>query len=423
VVVYPQANTVYTMTASDGTCVNTTTIGLATYSLPVISMAPSATVLCAGETVSFTISGADTYSYSNNPSTSPPITATNSAVQLTTTTSYAVTGTNQFSCSSTVAQVIVVNPLPNIAVSRTPTLVCVGGASSLNATSSFQSPAHTYTWTHGGFGSQSVVNPEVLSTYTVAGTNTITGCVNTQTVSVAVFHPSFTTTPDTAICLKGSINLQASGATQFTWQPINVVNVPFVNVSPTVTTIFTVSALSQTVNGLKCTSSQTIQVDIYNNPTVTATSQRSIVCRFESVELYASGAKTYTWVGINQQGDTAIVKPQMETTYTVMGTDIYGCRDTTTLLVRFSNCPGFEEHTGQLQVSVFPNPNNGVFTIKGTGEMRLELINELGQAVRTVQLTKTNAHTVHLEGLAPGIYFLHGRQGDAVLTEKIVVQN
>jgi hypothetical protein len=232
VVVYPQTNTIYTMTASDGTCVNTVTVGLNTYTLPIISMAPSATNICAGQTVSFTISGADTYNYSNNPTTSPPITTTNAVVTLTTTTSYQVSGTNQFGCSSSVSQVILVNPLPNISITRTPTLVCVGGASTLNATSSPQSPAHTYNWTHGGGSNISVVNPQTTTGYTVTGTNTITSCVNTQTVSVAVFHPTFTTTSDTAICLKGSINLVASGASQYTWQPGNITGVPFINVSP-----------------------------------------------------------------------------------------------------------------------------------------------------------------------------------------------
>src|SRR5690606_23997420 len=159
-------------------------------------------------------------------------------------------------------------------------LVCVGGPSTLSATSSLQAPAHTYSWTHGGTGNTSVVNPLTNSTYTVTGTNTITSCVNTQTVSVAVFEPTFTTTPDTAICMLGSINLFASGASNFTWMPGDLKG-PFINVSPTSATVFTVSALSQTINGLQCVSSQTILVDIFANPSVTATPQRSLVCRNE----------------------------------------------------------------------------------------------------------------------------------------------
>src|SRR5690606_18383996 len=124
----------------------------------------------------------------------------------------------------------------------------------------------------------------------------------------------------------------------------------------------------------------------------------------------------------NQQDDTISVSPLQKTTYIVIGTDLFGCRDTATIMIEFSNCPGFAEHAGKLKVSVFPNPSTGEITIQGAEDITLSLINELGQMVRIIKLDDHNRHTVNLQGLAPGIYFLNGRQQNTIVAEKIVIQ-
>ena len=392
------------------------------HSLPIISMAASSTTICAGETVNFNVTGADSYSFSNNPPSSPALTGPSAGVTPTVTTNYMVTGTNNVTgCVSSSQELILVNELPIISVSPSPTLVCSGFPSTLKAAGTLQRPAHTFSWTHTGTGSTSVVNPLSTSVYTVSGTNTITTCMNTQTVLVTVFKPTFTTTSDTAICLKGSVALKASGAEQYVWEPGNISGNVLV-ASPTVSTIYTVTASSTTVGGLTCTNPQTIKVDIYNNPTITATSQRTMVCRDEVVELYASGASTYTWLtGGNIQDDTISVSPVQKTTYIVIGTDAFGCRDTTTVMIEFSNCPGFAEHAGKLKLSVFPNPNTGVFTIQATEEMKLNLVNELGQIVQELTFSPHNNRKINVTNLAAGIYFITGQSNSVPINQKIIV--
>jgi hypothetical protein len=191
--------------------------------------------MCTGQQVAFNISGGTQYTITNNPSTSPAIIPTSSivtaVVTLTTPTNYIIQAANDFSCRSSTQQFIMVHPLPIINITRTPTLVCAGFPSTLTASSSPQSPAHSYSWTHGGTNVVSVVNPVNTTVYNVTGTNNVTKCVNTKTVSVAVFHPVFVSTPDTAICIKGSINLTASGAVSYSWRPNGPNNVPFWTVS------------------------------------------------------------------------------------------------------------------------------------------------------------------------------------------------
>jgi hypothetical protein len=316
-----------------------------------------------------------------------------------------------------------VHPLPIINITRTPTLVCAGFPSTLTASSSPQSPAHSYSWTHGGTNVVSVVNPVNTTVYNVTGTNNVTKCVNTKTVSVAVFHPVFVSTPDTAICIKGSINLTASGAVSYSWRPNGPNNVPFWTVSPTVTTIFTVVATSQTVGGLKCISAREVSVGIYNQPTVTATGDRTVaVCRFESIALTGHGANVYYWPTINQTAGIVTVTPTKETIYTVIGTDIYGCKDTSSITVKFSNCPGFAEYgKTNMHIGIYPNPNTGVFVIEAPVDIDVRLVNGLGQVVREFTLSEHNSRKVSVADLAPGVYFITAQQGDRLVNEKVII--
>jgi hypothetical protein len=71
-------------------------------------------------------------------------------------------------------------------------------------------------------------------------------------------------------------------------------------------------------------------------------------------------------------------------------------------------------------LSVFPNPNNGVFTISLSKEETFSLMNNLGQIVQTIALIPSNNYTATISGLENGIYFLKGHTANYQNT-KIVV--
>lgn len=68
-------------------------------------------------------------------------------------------------------------------------------------------------------------------------------------------------------------------------------------------------------------------------------------------------------------------------------------------------------------LSVYPNPNNGAFTVKSTNEGVYSIINELGQILQQFKLSSTNQYTVNIENLNNGVYFI---VGDSI-QQKIVV--
>lgn len=68
--------------------------------------------------------------------------------------------------------------LPSVSATTSNTLICVGQSATLTA-----SGANSYSWSPSGSGVSIVVTPTVTTSYTVIGTSTVTGCLNTGLVT------------------------------------------------------------------------------------------------------------------------------------------------------------------------------------------------------------------------------------------------
>jgi hypothetical protein len=69
----------------------------------------------------------------------------------------------------------------------------------------------------------------------------------------------------------------------------------------------------------------------------------------------------------------------------------------------------------------FPNPSNGDFTISSSEVGTFNIINELGQLVRTVEITEANGNQVKVENMPNGAYFVTGTLNGEVVTKKVMV--
>ncbi len=67
--------------------------------------------------------------------------------------------------------------------------------------------------------------------------------------------------------------------------------------------------------------------------------------------------------------------------------------------------------------SVFPNPSNGEFMIKSQNADVVNLINELGQVIETIELNGNNNFSYKVNQLQNGIYFLVGRS----IKQKVII--
>jgi hypothetical protein len=410
--VYPNNSTCYTVTGSNGNCTASAVVCVTVSASPVISITSSTNTVCEGNLVNFTANGNAT-SYSWQPMNSSNLTQ---VLTPPTTTIVSLTGINAAGCTSTVTQLIIVNPVPNMSLTSSIPFACEGQG----ATISVANPSNNvvYTWNTGPVGPSIQVNPIVTTTYFASGTNTQTGCQNSNSLTLSVFISTFSVVSPTAICKGTTATLTASGpATSYTWTVPGAVVAPSVAVTPLNNVTYYVTGS----NG-SCSSTQTLPIIVNPLPNVTASVAKSQICKFEIATITGNGATSYSW---NTGATTQVLTFTLgiTTSYTLTGTDNNGCTKTTSVTQFVAICPGMGEGmVNNLGLNVYPNPNNGNFIISTDVSMTVNVVNALGQIVTTLSLTEDNHNKVTVSSLPTGIYFITGESKGLKVNRKIVVE-
>ncbi|MBX3164652.1 MAG: T9SS type A sorting domain-containing protein [Bacteroidetes bacterium] len=342
-----------------------------------------------GTAVSYTWStGANTFSTTDIPSAS---------------TTYSIVGEDLYGCTNTRTIPVTVNPLPVVNATSNHSEVCLGSPVTL-----FASGAQTYTWTSptvtnnaSGFNN----TPTVTTTYTVIGRN-VFGCTDTNYVSVTVHSVDLSISPSTVICRGDAVTLSASGANTYTWS--NGDNFSDITVSPTVSTNYIVNARGAG----DCPASASVDVTVNPRPTLIAFSTKSLVCTNNTVTLMSSGAISYTWnTGATTSSIIVSSLSQATIIYTVSGSNAFDCVGTTTVAQTMTLCTGVEElNSENLELKVYPNPNNGVFTIEFVNSMdngKIEIRNTLGQVVKQELISSSASVEIDMSNEANGMYFIY----------------
>jgi len=186
-------------TCEAGTVVRSVAITSATFT-PTLSIASSAASVCAGQSVTLTVSGATNYTWLPGASNGSMFVSS----PLNTTTTFSVIGESSGCLGIDSVQVVVV-PGPTISAASTPTSLCAGGSATLSANTS-----GTVTWLPGNLlGNTVVVTPGSSTTYTA--TTTVGGCSSSATTSVLnPSSPSLTSFGNTITCVNPSVQLQVN---------------------------------------------------------------------------------------------------------------------------------------------------------------------------------------------------------------------
>jgi len=83
---------------------------------------------------------------------------------------------------------------------------------------------------------------------------------------------------------------------------------------------------------------------------------------------------------------------------------------------------GVDENTANNGVSIFPNPNNGIFSLEvNASDATVKVMNTQGQIILTKNILKNNAK-IDLSNNAKGIYFITVTSENGVSTHKVSVQ-
>ncbi len=86
-----------------------------------------------------------------------------------------------------------------------------------------------------------------------------------------------------------------------------------------------------------------------------------------------------------------------------------GCRETvSTAKIKTEN-----------NITVFPNPSTGIFTIKGMDNKKIEIVNTLGQLIYKSEI-KGNETTINLSSHPDGIYYMKSRKDNGIITKMLV---
>ena len=182
---------------------------------PTMTMTPASASVCAGASSSFTVTGADSYTWSTG--------ATGSVVTVTfpggtSMGSFTVTGTKTLTqCSSILSPTQNIYPSPVVNAVSVPAEVCSGSSVTLLAAGD---AGNSYVWVNGGPSTAAyVVYPaSPVTNYSVIGTNTY-GCSKMALVSVQV-HNRPVVVPSSSnftVCIGDQVIVTASGAPGYTW--------------------------------------------------------------------------------------------------------------------------------------------------------------------------------------------------------------
>ncbi len=342
----------HTLTSMSG-CDSTLVLTLTVQPLPTVNIQASQQAICDGGSVVLTATGADSYVWSTNEST------TSITVSPNTTTIYSVTGTTN-GCGDTAMITITVNPLPQITITSSTTNLCPGSTTTLTAQG-----GQTYLWSNSSTTNPITVSPTITTTYSVTGTDA-NSCSSVATVTITTL-PTYNLSQTASIC-QGDV---------YAWNGNNYAS------SGTYTLNLT------TQQG--CDSTLSLQLTVHPKPSVTINAIDTTLIIGNSITLNADGADTYQWNPTTALScsdcATPVASPEATISYCVIGSNVFNCTDTSCIMIHV------DSECGELFIPLAFSPNgdskNDVWKVQGRcvkdfevkvfdrwGEMVYESINQ-----------------------------------------------
>lgn len=252
----------------------------------------------------------------------------------------------------------------------------------------------SYTWTPGNFLSDSTMQQPTAfinksNTYQVTTIDKY-GCAHRDTTQVirAIHNVSLMPSPDTAICLGDSVQLHVFGGHTYTWATANTGTMSCLDcdqpiVKPTATNTYTV-VINDVYN---CSDTLSTTLNVHPLPQLVVWPKDTTVKYGTVLQLSATGATYYLWQPVGKLSDPNIPTPittiTQPDTFTVLGIDLNGCRNTDSAIVHI-------DYSDALVIPSAFSPNNDglndVFRIGSISFQRLSefrIYNRWGEQVFT----------------------------------------
>lgn len=331
---------------------------------------------------------------------------------------YTVTVSNGL-CSSSASVSVNINTTPTVTASANNTNLCEGSVLNLFATSG----ASAYSWTGPNLFNSASQNPQLTNVTTLnSGTYVVTaynsaGCFNTDSVIITIISGiNAVISGNSPVCEGESIQLNGlpNAMVSYSWSGPNGFNSNTQNATVASAQLTNAGTYTLTVNNGTCNSITTYQVVVKPAPNVT-------VNQFGAVLNALQDSANYQWVSCTNA--FAPVVGATSQTFTAFENGSYavivvynGCADTSSCFN--VNGLGIEEDNNSNTWLIYPNPNNGNFTIKATQEMHFELMDYTGRIINTYHLL--NGSVQVSENLSAGMYFIRERESGN--TQKLIIK-
>jgi PKD repeat protein len=322
----------YTVTGTLNGCAGPpSSVNLVVNPIPVITVTPSPTTICSGQSATLTAAGASSYlwtpSATLNVSNTPTVIATPSATQV-----YTITGT-ELGCTGTTTTTVNVNPLPVVNAGVDTNLCNLPIPVTLHGTPTGG------TWSGNGITSAGIFTPPGVGSYTLTYSFTnANGCTNTDSRIVTVINP---TVPNAGSDIHVCIN---SPAITLTATPINGI---WSGTSVTSNGIFTPNTagtfnLIYSYGSGNCLNRDTVVAFVNPLPVVSAGSDISMCINSPNLSLSGTPAGG-TWTG------AGITNPSGTFSPTVAGPGVF------TLTYSYTNANGCSA-SDQMVMTINPLP-------------------------------------------------------------------
>ena len=330
VIATPTVSSTYTVTGSIGTCTNSSTATVNVVTPAVITASASPSSICSSQSSTLSASGGVTYLWSPGAGLATVSgSSTNTTPNVTTT--YTVLATDALGCVSSASVTVTVTQTPTLTLSASSLTICEGATTNLQT-----SGASNYLWSPSGSLSSStlpsvIATPAVTTMYIVIGNNGI--CTDSKNIQITVIPkiiPAITPN-DTAICFGKTIQLSASGGSEYLWSPASTLSSPTsanVIAKPLTTTIYTVSV---SINN-NCPQTKSVKITVNPLPYVYAGVDTTINID-ESYVLNGTGDVTVGFVPLDGNPlncnycSSVEVNPKENTCYTLKGMTNFGCEN------------------------------------------------------------------------------------------------
>ena len=362
--VNPSSNTTYTVTATLGDCSESENIVVSVEEFPTVDAGLDVSI-CYGEDTTLTATGNGNFLWSTGETTNSIL------VNPLLTTTYTVTASN--SCADVSDEVIVtVNPEIELNAGSD-VIICYGEDVTLTATGN-----GSFLWSTGETTPSITISPNITSTITV--TSTLGDCSITDEVEVTVNEaPSVDVGSDISICSGDNVTLTASGVGDFLWNTGETTE--SINVSPTSTTTYTVTASNS------CSTDVSDEIIVTVNPGVEVDAGLDVsICSGENITLTATGNGNFLW-STGETTNSITVSPSVTTTYNIT-TTLGDCSKTDEVKVTVYEAPSVDVGS---DISICSG-DNVTLTANGVGNF-LWSTGETTESI-TVNPTNTTTYTV-----------------------------